>query len=290
MSLREFGRPRQLSRSGGWLIERPIEGTDRTDAIGTYPLFSCNDWTSLARDLDEMQDELVSVVAVTDPFGRYDSDLLKRAFQDLVIPFKQHYVADLSMPLASFVHPDHLRKARKALESLKVERVEDPISAIPRWVELYEVLKNRHSIRGISAFSPISFAEQSKVPGTVLFQATAESHLVGMVWWYFAGHTAYYHLGAYSEIGYATKASFLLFRKSLEHLQSTGIRWASLGGGAGLTDKADGLTRFKRGWTNTARTSYLCGRVLDREAYQALAVKFEGRTTYFPAYRQGEGR
>ena len=41
----EFGTARRLPRSGGWLIERPIAGTDDRDAMGCYPLFSCADWS-----------------------------------------------------------------------------------------------------------------------------------------------------------------------------------------------------------------------------------------------------
>src|SRR4051812_33133883 len=43
-SLREFGRPLSLSRTGGFLLERAIPGTADRDAMGPYPLFCCRDW------------------------------------------------------------------------------------------------------------------------------------------------------------------------------------------------------------------------------------------------------
>jgi hypothetical protein len=50
-SLREFGEPRELPGSGGWILERIIPGTPYRDAMGCYPLFACNDWSKLANDL-----------------------------------------------------------------------------------------------------------------------------------------------------------------------------------------------------------------------------------------------
>ena len=63
----EFGNPRKLSHSGGWIIERQIPGVPYKDAMGCYPLFICDDWSRLYSDLDEISNELVSLVVVTDP-------------------------------------------------------------------------------------------------------------------------------------------------------------------------------------------------------------------------------
>ena len=82
----EFGAPRQLARSGGWLIERAIAGTQHRDAMGCYPLFGCADWSALAADLDDLKHELVSVALVADPFGKHELAALERAF-DVVRPF-----------------------------------------------------------------------------------------------------------------------------------------------------------------------------------------------------------
>ena len=53
-SLAEFGSPRPLPRSGGWLLERPIPGSPYRDAMGCYPLFAAQDWSRLYSDLDEI--------------------------------------------------------------------------------------------------------------------------------------------------------------------------------------------------------------------------------------------
>jgi hypothetical protein len=49
-----FGEPIPLERCGGFLIARPIPGTDVCDAIGCYPLFSCRDFRYLRHDLQDL--------------------------------------------------------------------------------------------------------------------------------------------------------------------------------------------------------------------------------------------
>jgi hypothetical protein len=65
-----------------------------------------------------------------------------------------------------------------------------------------------------------------------------------------------------------------------------------LGAGAGLiNDPADGLSRFKRGWSTRTQTAYLCGRIFDAASYHALSeARGLAGAAYFPAYRAGEGR
>src|SRR5262245_53284875 len=86
-SLSEFGEPIYLRRSGGWLLKRRIAGSERSDAMGPYPLFVCADWAGLADDLRELQAHLVSVCLVADPFGEFDDKLLGATF-DRSIRFK----------------------------------------------------------------------------------------------------------------------------------------------------------------------------------------------------------
>src|SRR3990172_4731763 len=65
-SLAEFGTPRPLPHSGGWLLERTIPGSESRDAMGCYPLFACRDWSRLPMDLEDLARDLVSVSLVTD--------------------------------------------------------------------------------------------------------------------------------------------------------------------------------------------------------------------------------
>ena len=288
-SLAEFGCPRALPRSGGWLLERPITDTPYRDAMGCYPLFACNDWSKLDLDLEELRGELVSVAIVADPFGEHDPEHLRKCFPTLVTPFKEHLVTDLSRSPESFVAAQHRRKARKALEQLNVQHCEDATLLLDDWIELYANLIQRHGIRGLTAFSAESFKAQLAVPGISMFRATDGDETVGITLWYTDRYVAYYHLGAYSERGYESEASFALFWRALEYFSSQGLKWLNLGAGAGVSGSNDGLTRFKRGWSTGTRTAYFCGRIFDQSKYdEAVSARNITATDYFPAYRKGE--
>jgi len=288
-ALAEFGKPRALPRSEGWILERPILDTPYHDAMGCYPLFACRDWSKLDLDLDELRSELVTLTIVADPFGNHNPAQLGKCFPALVTPFKEHLVTELSRSPESFVATQHRRKAQKALERLDIERVEDAGVFADRWIELYANLVRRHGIRGLTAFSPDSFRAQLAVPGISLFRAISENETVGMTLWYTDREVAYYHLGAYSDLGYELEASFALFWHVLEYFSRQGLQWLDLGAGAGLSakDSSDGLTRFKRGWATGTRTAYLCGRIFDQSKYEQV-MKDREANDYFPPYRKGE--
>ena len=136
-SLAEFGTPRELPRSGGWILERQIQGFPYQDARGCYPLFACQDWSQLHADLDDIGNELVSLSLVSDPFGDYDIAYLHRCFKDVVLPFKEHFVIDLCRPMNTVVSSHHRRYARKAFQRVYVEMCDDPMLFINEWVDLY---------------------------------------------------------------------------------------------------------------------------------------------------------
>jgi hypothetical protein len=287
-SLSEFGDPLELPASQGWLLKRAIRGV--ADAMGAYPLFVCADWTRLRDDLESMREPIVSMVVVTDPFGRYDEALLSKSFKDLVLPFKTHFARDLSKPLGNNISAHHARNTRLALKQLLVERCAEPASHLDEWFRLYSLLTERHQVRGIRAFSRRAFGLQLDTPGMVCFRALRGEETVGMTLWYEQNSVAYYHLGAYTNEGYALRASFALFHVALEHFAASGFEFASLGAGAGIgTAAEDGLSRFKQGWSNVTRKTFLCGRICNRREYESLmAATASARADYFPAYRAGE--
>jgi hypothetical protein len=288
-SFAPVAEPLALPRSGGWLLQRAVPGSTARDAMGCYPFFACRDWAALPDDLRELPAELLSVAIVADPFGAHTPELLAVCFPDRLLALKDHYVADLRMEPACFVTKHHQRYASKALRTLEITRCADPPAQLDVWCALYGRLVERHAITGLRAFSREQFAAQLRVPGLHLFQARQSDQVVAMSLWMETGEVAYYHLGAAGPAGYAQQASFGLFWKALEHFRAAGLRWAALGGGAGLTAHDDGLTRFKAGWATGVRRAYFCGRVINRAGYQTLAAERDhGPPDYFPAYRAGE--
>jgi hypothetical protein len=283
-SLRGIGEPFELPTCGGWLLKRQIEAGG-ADVIGCYPRLFCRDWSSLVGDVESLRSQFVSLAVVPDPFGATDAGMLQRVFPDLYRPFKDHYVVDLHA--APVVPSHHRRNVRVALRSVSVERCEDPGARAREWTDLYANLVRRHRIRGSAAFSPEALAEQLGVPGLFLFRAAAQGECVGMMLWYEGDGVAYYHLGACSDTGYALRASYALVHVALETFRGR-VRWADLGGGAGVVRRESGLTRFKQGWATGTRTAFICGRVLDPIEYARLSAGVPtraGADAFFPAYR-----
>lgn len=290
-SLAEFGAPVALARSGGWVLQRSIPASAGAapayDAMGPYPLLVCRDWTGLQDDLLALAGQVVSLVAVPDPFGDYDASLLERSF-DRVTPFKTHLVTDLSARPEQIVSKHHRYYARWALARLEVEECATPADHLAEWTALYGHLVARHALRGIKAFSPAAFARQLQVPGLVMFRALHEGRVVAAHLWYVQGETAYSHLTASSPDGYQVCATYALYWSALQRFQGR-VRWLDLGAGASAGESHSGLDRFKRGWANAARPAYLCARVFDEQRYTQL-VRASGteHSSYFPAYRAGE--
>jgi hypothetical protein len=286
LALAEFGAVRQLPSCGGWLLVRPVAGGAADDGMGCYPLFSCRHWSSLAIDIEMLAEQLVSVSLVTDPFADATLPQLQAAFRDVCYPYKEHVVADLSMPLENTVHSHHRRNVRKALGDMEVSQPPAGRDLLAAWLPLYDNLIRRHDITGIARFSLQSFERQMSVPGFTAFAATDGQDILGMTLWFVRDDVAYYHLGAYSDNGYERGASFAIFWSALTHFQAAGVRWAALGAGAGTKAAQSGLTRFKQGWATGTRTAYFCGRILQPALYRRLAGSFENNADYFPAYRR----
>jgi len=282
----------RLENSNGFVLKRQIPGSNRYDAMGLYPMFFCDDWFKLNEDLENNKDDLVSLVMVTDPFGKYDVELLNSCFNYLVKPFKKHFIVDLSRASENlnFFNKHNKRYAIKSHKVITVEKVDNPISFLGVWNELYSTLIDRHNIKGLAAFSEMSLKKQMIVPGSLVFSAKYKEEIVGITIWYKLGEVVYYHLGAYSQKGYEMRASYAMIWNVIEYFRSTDFKWLNLGGGAGFqSDGSDGLSRFKKGWSTGTKITYLCGHIFDKGSYDRLSIlnrDYQG--SYFPLYRLGE--
>jgi len=288
-SLAEFGAPRELPLCGGWILERPIPASSYTDAMGCYPLFVCRDWKQLNSDLDGLESDLVSLSLVTDPFGRYDEELLRQSF-DLVIPFKKHFVADLSQPANVIVSRHHRKYVRRAARDISIDICENPVQHLDEWTTLYGCLSTRFHVGGIRAFSRSVFEKQLNIPGAVMFRALHQGVAVTAHLVFAQNEVCYGHLVGGTPAGQELMASYALYWTEIEYFAEKKVRWIDWGAGAGLTDDgSNGLSHFKRGWSTGTKTSYFCGRILDRERYEEIVASAGMEPTdYFPAYRKGE--
>ena len=277
----------ELEQSGGWILKRKINASGQSDASGCYPLFCCRDWSVIKHDLKKLEGGILTLAVVTDPFGDYIPQDLQKTFNHTATPYKAHFVIDLSQDPETYINRHHQRNIRKAQKSIQVETCEQPEQHAKTWVQLYAQLVHRHDIRGPAAFSPQTLTAQLAVPGIYMFRAMEGQTIIGMMLWYIRGGVAYYHLAAYTERGYELKASFALFDNAIKYFSALGLHWINLGAGAGIRgDAADGLTRFKKGWSTGTRMAYFCGHVFDQDKYSAL-LQERGikESDFFPAYR-----
>jgi len=290
-ALSEFGEPVELPHCGGWVLQRRIPGFDHSDLMGCYPRFLCRDWGKLPHDLAEMDGRYVALSLVTDPFA----DLANAGVFDCFTtsePFKRHYAVVLDDSWQQGVKRHHRYYARKALGDMTTEIAADTGAYLDEWLSLYRNLIQRHRIQGIKAFSRDSFEQQLKIPGLLMIVGTMKSsgRVAGIHLVFRHGVFAYSHLSAYSDEGYRMRASYALYWETLAILAAQGVQYFDLGAAAGLEDDPDdGLSKFKKGWANAERLSYLCGRVLDPDAYEHICRRTNTQNApYFPAYRFGE--
>jgi len=290
-SLSEFGTPVELPQCGGWLLERRIPNSDLYDAMGCYPLFCCTDWTGLGSDIEQLKRRYVTVSLVVDPFAPITAANLAKDFQ-LVRPFKKHFVIDISESTDRYIDRHHRYYAKRALKQIQVRLVDDPKTCLDDWVRLYQILIDRHHLRGIKAFSKTAFAAQFDVPGLVAFRASRNGKTIGMHLWYLQSGVAYSHLSAFDQEGYSLRAAYALHWSAIEEFKrncARELRWLDLGAGAGSKgDQSDGLSIFKRGWASGEKVKYFCSSVLDQKSYESLTATNRIDSDYFPLYRAGE--
>lgn len=289
LSLSEFGEPISLPKCGGYLLKRVIPNSQAYDAMGCYPLFACSDWSMLGEDLNLLDDQLVSLAVVTDPFGQYDVKMLQGIFRDRVFAFKTHFVTDLTRPNTDFISGHRRRMALRALRKMEVEIISEPVQYVDEWTRLYSHLIDHHHVQGIRAYSHAAFTIQFGLPNTYYVRAIINNQPIGAQVCFLQDNVVHCHLAAFTEAGYDFGASYALDWASIDYFTGK-AHWYNMGGGVGVNAESnDGLSLYKRGWASDTRTAYFCGRIINQKLYESIALQFpKTNSSYFPVYRDGE--
>lgn len=265
----------------GHVLTRPTPCGTRRDAMGPYPLTPLSPDADLAAGLARLTAAgLVSIVLVLDDHLRPPTEALTAPFAT-ARPFKTHQVYDraLGPPAYDKHHRYEIRRANTRVEAREIALADH----LPAWEALYGDLIARHGLTGLHAFPHAHHAELAALPGIRTFGAFVEGALVSAH--IFATHDghAVSHLAASSPDGYRNGAAYAVNALAIEALTDCGT--INFGGGAGSgDDPADGLVRFKKGFSNRIAPSWICGAVLDPDAYRALSADL-GDNGFFPAYR-----
>jgi len=280
-SLAHVGEACAVPEWGGHVLARPTPHGAARDAMGPYPLTVIAPGADLAAGLARLTDQgLVSVVLVLDDRLRPEMAALAQAF-DFVRPFKSHFLHDRRVGALDLGkhHRYELRRAQARVEAREIA-LGDHLAA---WQTLYGELAARHGLGGLHAFPAAHHAALATLPGVRTFGAFVEDRLVSAH--VFVTHDGYAvsHLAASAIEGYETGAAYAVNALAIEAL--TDCDTINFGGGAGLgEDPADGLVRFKKGFSNRTAPAWLCGKVLDPASYATLSAGFAA-SGFFPAYR-----
>jgi len=279
-----LGEPVALAHCGGTLLRRPIPATRQHDLVGCYPFFCCANWEALGDDLAGLAQDDVSLVMVADPFVEGPEERLEPLF-DFARPYKTHYIADLSKPLASFVPSSRLREARNAARTLEVEVAPPGPTTVDEWLGLWRRSRHASQPSGQNDLSREAVERLFGVPGVTIVRALDGERTVGMHVEVQQGDIVHGHFATYDPEHYGSGVSTLLNVRELEHF-ATRARFYNHGGVPGSDDRRTGLSRFKQAFSNTTRTAFLCGSILDASAYARLTADGPAREpAFFPAYR-----
>ena len=288
-SLLEFGEVRHLRQAGAWLLVRDIPATTSKDAIGPYPLFTCENYDALPAELAALPEDLITVAVVPDPLSGVSVDELKRCF-DLVNPFKAHFLVDLEVPFSQYLRRHHRRYAQRGKSAVEVVLAENAQDHVEEWTSFYAALCGRHGISGVRAFSRRAFDHQLAVPGCHYFRALHEGSAVAGLVCYLDRGRAYAHLVGASPAGQELMAQYALYWHAIEFFRSK-ASVMDLGAVPGYSSSAapSGISFFKAGWATSSVQTYFCGKVLNEKAYEALRPNSPtvAPAGFFPAYRLG---
>ena len=280
-SLAHIGAALAVPEWGGHVLVRSTPCGTREDAIGPYPLTVLAADADVAGGLARLKAAgLVSVVLVLDDRLRPAMSALEIA-SATVRRFKSHYVHDRS--LGAFAYGKHHRyELRRALARVVVSEI-SLADHLPDWEALYGELVARHGLGGLHAFPRLHHEALASLAGLRTFGAFVEGQLVSAHLFVTHDGHAMSHLAASAPEGYQTGAAYAVNDLALAELTDCAV--INFGGGAGTgDDPADGLVRFKKGFSNSVEPSYLFTAVLDDDAYRALSADRAG-TAFFPAYR-----
>lgn len=285
-ALGHIGRPVAVPEWDAWVLARATPCGTREDAVGVYPMTVISAEADLAAGLARLKASgLVSVVLVAGDRLGPQPVALESAF-DIARPFKTHQVLDRDVgPLAHGKH--HRYEIKRALG--RVVAVEIALGDhLPAWEALYGELTARHGLGVAHVFPPQHYALLAALPGVRTFAAFIEDRMVSAHVFVTHAGQAVSHLAASTAEGYAAGAAYAVNDLAVRTLAD--CRVINFGGGAGMNDNPnDGLVRFKKGFANSAAPAWLCGAVLDAQAYQALSADSLDADSvdsgFFPAYR-----
>jgi hypothetical protein len=278
-----------LKNSDGWLLRRYIDNSDLTDLVSPDPVFVCSDFSAIASDLQALNPEATaSLIIRTDAFCESHIVADIGGF-DEISHFKTHYIAQLDQPWRSFTRRSCRRYADRAKSLFAIRLVEAPVTLASKLFTLNQTMVERHMLLPQLGYSNHMLATQLALPGARVFEVRDQAATIAIACFMEVGEYAYAYLLGCSNEARSRFAIYGLYGCALDYYQNR-VRAIDFGGNSGLVDNGqDGLSLFKKGWSNTTKTSYLCKKILNHDLYKNLCRDHcASDPSFFPAYRAPE--
>lgn len=275
-------KPIYLPTTKSYMLERKVLDTDLLDISACYPRYLVDDYNNIKKDIDYLKSKgFISLVFASDVFSTKELEDNKILFEHFK-PFKEHFICELKSYQG---HSNHHKYEVKKASKLAEVKIIDLRKYLHEWILIYQVLIQKHNIKGVQYFSPQYFKSIANLDNLYTVAAFRNNELISAHIWIAHQDKVYSHLAASNDTGYETCASYLIYDYSINYFRDKGFSSLDLGSGAGLENANSGLTFFKQGFANDKRWSFICGKILDCLKYNQLSGLIKNSGEYFPAYR-----
>ena len=195
--------------------------------VGATPCFSASDWGRISSDLRLLENRIVSLTLVTDPFGDFTRESLEEIFHR-VRHYKNHLISDLFQSPDTFVSRHHLREWRLAKRVVEVETCERPVDQLDDFEAFYSDLITRHGIKGNSGVFSRRVRDSIFAPGGGAVSGATRGSGCRRTLVVRAGRRGIQSPAASSEQGYRSRAGFALYGHALRWFANR-VRYLDLG-------------------------------------------------------------
>lgn len=288
-TLNNIGEPYKLPNLDLTCVKRLIPNEeDVYDIIGPYPFIIFedieNELSQINSTVKKFKDNAITLSLI---LLFMDAEKIQKVIKmnlDYFSFFKTYYAVRHSLPLP-ILNTNNRRNIMKARKNLMFEFInkKDDIE------EIFEIYRNNVQTKSLDAthtFSLEHFKFIIQFNDTLVSVVKHNNVIVSFYIWVKVGEKLYnHHLSGSTNIGKKNGSSHLCLWESIQyfHKNKTDLL---LGSNSGSTNDPDnGLSRFKKSYSNFEASTYICGIIFNERMYDQLNMGIDKSLNYFPLHR-----
>jgi hypothetical protein len=280
-SLEHIGSKLNLPKSGISLVKRPIDGTNHFDGMGVWPYCTQPNPEVIQIFREEMISEgLISYFAILRPDYPASANAFKtNGFE--IHKLKEHFVYDPSLPEPCYSSKTrfNINRGKKLwkLEPIALQCYANEIASF------HERLASLKSFSRITHLKSSHFTKLAKLQGVHTVGAFDKMGLGAVLITVHDGNEIHFHTLTGAERAYKKNAFYALYNDALERWGRSSLIYL---GGVPFSENAQGISRFKKRFSNRYASVEMVRIILNREISQELARnKNATANDWFPPYR-----